>query len=106
MSYKVINNDLKKFIDDSRTLSMKHIAKASGMSEELINEPGKKVYGSYTFVKGNSASAVQFYLTDSTKHFIRGALYFYAIPNPDSLSPVLDFVEQDVKHLVNTFQWH
>jgi gliding motility-associated lipoprotein GldD len=105
LSYKPVNGDLQKFIEDSRSLSMKHIAKASGMSEEEINDPSRKVYGNYTFVKGNSASAVQFFLTDSSKHFLRGSLYFYAIPNPDSIAPVLDFVEQDVKHLVNTFQW-
>lgn len=106
LSHKAVNNDLSKYINDSQTLSMKHIAKASGMHEEEINEPAKKVYGYYTFVKGNAASAVQFYLTDSSKHFIRGALYFYAIPNPDSIAPVLNFVEQDVRHLVSTFSWN
>jgi gliding motility-associated lipoprotein GldD len=100
-----VNNDLARYINDSQTLSLKHITKASGMQEEEINEPEKKVYGFYTFVKGNAASAVQFYLTDSSKHFIRGALYFYAIPNPDSIAPVLTFVEEDVKHLVSTFEW-
>lgn len=105
LSHKEVNNNLAKFINDSQTLSMKHIAKASGMQEEEINIPSKKVYGSYTYVKGNAASAVQFYLTDSSKHFIRGSLYFYAIPNPDSIAPVLSFVEEDVKHLVSTFSW-
>ena len=105
LSYKSVDGDIKKFIEDSRALSMKHIAKASGMNDVEINAASKKVYGSYTFVKGNSASAVQFYLTDSSKHFVRGALYFYAIPNPDSIAPVLEFVEQDVRHLVNTFSW-
>ena len=105
LSHKNVNKNLAKFINDSQTLSMKHIAKASGMHEEEINEPNKKVYGYYTFVKGNAASAVQFYLTDSSKHFVRGALYFYAIPNPDSIAPVLNFVEEDVKHLVSSFEW-
>ena len=105
LSHKEVNNNLAKFINDSQTLSMKHIVKASGMQEEEINVPSKKVYGFYTYVKGNAASAVQFYLTDSSKHFIRGALYFYAIPNPDSIAPVLSFVEEDVKHLVSTFSW-
>lgn len=105
LSHKSVNNDLARYINDSQTLSLKHITKASGMQEEEINEPQKNVYGFYTFVKGNAASAVQFYLTDSSKHFIRGALYFYAIPNPDSIAPVLTFVEEDVKHLVETFTW-
>jgi gliding motility-associated lipoprotein GldD len=56
-------------------------------------------------VKGAAASNVQFYLTDSVQHFIRGSLYFYNAPQPDSIAPVLDFVSEEVKHLVETFQW-
>lgn len=105
LSYKEVNNDIQKFIDDSRSLTMKHIAKASGMNEETYSNDEKRVYGSYIKVKGNSASSIQFYLTDSTRHFVRGALYFYAVPNADSLKPVSDFIEADVKKMVETFSW-
>jgi gliding motility-associated lipoprotein GldD len=63
------------------------------------------VHGVYFHVEGNVATASQFFLTDSTKNFIRGALYFYATPNEDSLRPVNRFLEQDMKHLISTFQW-
>ncbi len=105
LSYKPVHNDLKKYIEDSRTLSMKHISRASGLHEQEIEKSSDKVYGIYYDVRGNAASSVQFYLTDSTKHFIRGALYFYAVPNPDSIAPVLKFVEQDVKYLIESFKW-
>ncbi len=105
LSYKSVNNDLKKYVEDSRTLSMKHISRASGLQEQEILVPSKKVYGIYYNVKGNTASSVQFYLTDSTSNFVRGALYFYAVPNPDSIAPVLKFVEEDVKHLIESFSW-
>lgn len=105
LSYKPVHGDLKKYIEDSRTLSMKHISRASGMHEEEIYNQEKKVYGVYYDVKGNAASSVQFYLTDSTSHFLRGALYFYAPPNPDSLAPVLSFVKEDVKYFLGTFSW-
>jgi gliding motility-associated lipoprotein GldD len=105
LSYKPVRNDLKKYIEDSRTLSMKHISKASGIREQEINNTGKKLYGTYYSVKGNAASSVQFFLTDSSSHFVRGALYFYAIPNADSIAPVLKFVEEDVLHLIQTFSW-
>ena len=105
LSYKSVHDDLKRFIEDSRTLSMKHISKASGMEEKAIENKSKRVYGIYYDVKGNSASSVQFYLTDSSTNFIRGALYFYAVPNPDSIAPVLSFIEEDVKHLIESFSW-
>jgi gliding motility-associated lipoprotein GldD len=56
-------------------------------------------------IEGNAASNLQFYLTDSTHNFIRGALYFYAKPNYDSLAPVIDFLKKDVEHMITTFKW-
>jgi gliding motility-associated lipoprotein GldD len=56
-------------------------------------------------IGGNAASSIQFFLTDSTKHFIRGALYFNVAPNTDSISPVVDFVKKDIYHMIKTFEW-
>jgi gliding motility-associated lipoprotein GldD len=54
---------------------------------------------------GNCASPVQFILTDSVNNFIRGALYFDAVPNADSIAPVSAYVEKDVKRLVESMRW-
>lgn len=105
LSYKELDNNLDKFIEDSRSLSMKHISKASGIEEETLADRDSRKYGAVFHVKGSSASALQFYLTDSTKHFLRGSLYFYAPPNPDSLAPVLQFVEEDIRLLLESFRW-
>lgn len=105
LSYKPLRGDLRKFIEDCRALSMKHIPKASGIEEEDINNSADRVFGTYYYVKGNAASSVQFFVTDSTRHALRGSLYFYAIPNPDSIAPVLEFLNQDVRHMVKTFHW-
>jgi len=105
LSYKDVNGNLEQLVEDSRNLSMKHITKASGIEEETMADPASSKYGVLFHVKGSAASALQFYLTDSTTHFLRGSLYFYAPPNPDSLAPVLRFIEADVKHLLESFQW-
>jgi hypothetical protein len=44
-------------------------------------------------------------MTDTSKNFIRGALYFYASPNADSVKPVVDFIQTDIDHLISTFRW-
>ena len=62
--------------------------------------------GLYYDVGGNAASAFQFFATDSTQHFQRGALYFDATPNADSLKPVNEFLIEDIFHLVNTLKWN
>jgi gliding motility-associated lipoprotein GldD len=105
ISYKHIDGNLNKFLDDSWTLATRHQVKASGMPETLIRRDSARVYGLMFEIEGNAASSLQFYLTDSTTHFMRGALYFYAHPNYDSLSPVIDFIKKDVERMITTLKW-
>jgi gliding motility-associated lipoprotein GldD len=105
LSYKSINNNLASYLEDARSLTYKHISKANDIDEYVIKRPDSKVYGLLYDVKGNAASSVQFYLTDSTRHFVRGALYFNNVPNFDSVSPVLDFLKKDISHFIETLEW-
>ncbi|RFS24099.1 gliding motility lipoprotein GldD [Chitinophaga silvatica] len=106
MSYKIIggNNSFDKLVDDAFKMTYKHTYKASYIDENAIHT-NNNVSGTFYEVGGNAASAKQFYVTDSTKHFLRGALYFDATPNADSLAPVDKFLEQDMIHLVETLRW-
>ena len=56
-------------------------------------------------VGGNAASQSQFYLTDSTEHFLTGSLYFYAKPNYDSILPAAKYLEKDIRHIMETVKW-
>jgi gliding motility-associated lipoprotein GldD len=105
LSYSPINNNLEQILEDSRTLTYKHTVKANDIAEKFIEFPAKKVFGTIYAVSGNAASAIQFHLTDSAHHFIRGSLYFNASPNADSLAPVIDFLSKDVEHLIQTLHW-
>ena len=105
LSYKPINNNAKAYFEDTYTLASKHQIKASGIEEHLFNNDSLKVYGLMYEIEGNAASSVQFYLTDSTQHFLRGALYFNSAPNIDSIAPVIAFIKKDIYHLIETFEW-
>lgn len=105
LSYKVIGNyKLDKLLNDAFNLTNKHSVKASYINDSLINTPNN-VHGMFFNVEGDVATAGQFFLTDSTKHFLRGSLYFDATPNQDSLKPVNEFLLEDMKHLINTLKW-
>lgn len=107
MSYKIIgpgNNSFRKLADDAFKMTYKHTYKAEYIDENVIRTPNH-VSGTFYEVGGNAASAKQFFATDSVKHFLRGALYFDATPNADSLAPVHKFLEQDMWHLVETLRW-
>ena len=56
-------------------------------------------------IEGPAASPFQFYLTDSTHHFLRGALYFKSEAKPDSLKPMIEFMKTDIIEMINTFAW-
>jgi len=105
VSYKIIGQyTLEKLLNDAFNLTNKQSVKASYINDSLINTPNG-VHGMFFKVSGNVATANQFFLTDSTKNFLRGALYFDTSPNQDSLKPVNDFLVQDLRHLINTFEW-
>ena len=105
LSYKKLNNNLREFIEDSRKLAYKHAQKADAIDEQRFENKSANVYGILYDIKGNTASSVQFFVTDSSKNFLRGALYFSAIPNKDSLAPVIEFFRADVMQLINTLKW-
>lgn len=105
LSYKTIDKNLADYIEESRSLAYKHAQKASAIDEQLFINPAEKVYGTIYNIKGNAASPLQFYLTDSIKHFLRGSLYIKEVPNIDSLQPVIGFLKQDVIRLIETTQW-
>ena len=105
LSYKTINKNLGEYIEESRTLAYKHSQKASSIEEQVFINPEKKVFGTIYNIKGNAASPMQFYLTDSVKHFLRGSLYIKEIPNIDSLQPVIEFLNQDVIRLIESTEW-
>lgn len=105
LSYKVIDGNLEKYLNDSRSFVYKHTIKADAISEEVFINEEKHVYGIKYNIKGDAASNTQFFLTDSVKNFVRGALYFNVTPNKDSLAPVLNYIDKDITHLIETFEW-
>lgn len=90
--------------DGYRLAYQQHVDVANRIDDSLMITPNG-VEGIYFSLGGNTATANQFFLTDSTKHFLRGALYFDAAPNSDSLSIVNNFLKKDLLHLINTLQW-
>ncbi|EDM34125.1 possible gliding motility-related protein [Pedobacter sp. BAL39] len=92
-------------VEDARTFAFKHTVKANAIDQKLINYPDRKVYGIYYAIEGNTASSVQFFLTDSVKHYFRGALYFNERPQYDSIQPVVGFIKKDIDRLISTFKW-
>ncbi len=106
ISYKEVGkNKIDSLVNDAFTMAYKqHTYKASAI-EPVPFTSDKGIQGVYFSLTGNTATANQFFITDSVKHFLRGALYFDATPNEDSLRPVSNFLRQDMEHLINTLQW-
>lgn len=106
LSYKEITaaNPLDKLVSESYKLSAKHDVRA-----DYINTPQFKtrngLSGVFYNVGGNAASAYQFFITDKSKHFLRGALYFNVPPNADSLMPATEFLKKDMEQLVETLRF-
>lgn len=104
-SYKPVHHNLRQLNDDAQEFVFKHAGMASSIPEQGFENPEHNVYGVLFELHGNTASPCQFYMTDSTHHFFRGALYFECAPNQDSLAPVIDYVLEDTRHLIETLRW-
>ncbi len=96
---------IQPFLEDAYNYAYQHNVKAAGIKAEPIRVDENKVYGLTYDLKGNVASPIQFFLTDSTSHFLRGALYFELRPNADSLAPVKSYLSEDLAHMYKTLQW-
>lgn len=107
LSYEHIR-DKKMFnmlVEDSYKLASKHTVKATSIDQSAINIPFYNIFGVYYSIEGNVASSAQFFLTDSTKNYIHGSLYFNVQPRIDSIQPVMDFVKKDVDVMIKSFRW-
>ncbi len=98
------SNTFDKLRDDAFKMTFKHTYKANSIDQTPIQTPNG-IGGVFFNVGGNAATANQFFVTDTTRHFLRGALYFDTAPNEDSLGIVNKFLEEDMVHLINTFRW-
>lgn len=108
ISYFDLNNpavQLDQLTQDAWSFVFKHTPKATAIDQTVINRPNQALYGIEYSIRGNTASNIQFYLTDSTNHYLRAALYFNEKPNLDSIQPILDFIHQDIEKMIDTFAW-
>lgn len=106
ISYKQVRGaNIDSLKNDAFKMAYKqHTEVSTGIYDSLMQTPNG-AQGIYYSLGGNTATANQFYLTDNTRHFLRGALYFDATPNEDSLRIVNDFLKKDLQHLINTLRW-
>ena len=105
LTYKPLANNLSTYIEDIHKIVYKHIIKADDILETRINDRERDVFGIVYDIKGNTASSVNFYITDSASGFISGSLYFNVPTNRDSLAPAIQFFREDILHLIHTFSW-
>ena len=104
--YPIPNHDtLVRYINLSNDKVDEHQIKADHINRKRFIFPEKKVYGTFFEFEGNVATNFQFYLTDSTKNFIRGEVLMNCTPNYDSLRPSLEYLKKDLYHMIETFEW-
>jgi gliding motility-associated lipoprotein GldD len=109
ISYKTVGgtgrNNFDSLVNDGFKMAYKQHTEIATEIKDSVMKTANGIEGLYFSLGGNTATANQFFLTDSTRHFLRGALYFDAAPNSDSLGIVNDFLKKDLQHLINTLKW-
>ena len=106
LTYRQVDGNLRELLVESEKLVFKHTVKAEQISSNDFTDKEKRVFGTVYDITGNAASQIQFHVTDSTKHFVKGALFFSTKPNYDSILPAVAHIKKDVLHLMETFKWN
>ena len=102
---KVKDSNLTGLLYDAQKLAYGHNIKANSIPEQPFVNPDNNTYGMLYMINGDAASQSQFYITDSTKHFVTGALYFEAKPNFDSIYPAVMYLRNDMRTMMETMEW-
>ena len=105
LSYKSIQNSYAQLLEDAHTLVYRHTIKADAITEQRFESSDGQTFGYLYEIGGNAATNLQFYMTDSTKNFLRGSLYFNVHPNRDSLAPIIEFITEDIRRLMETVEF-
>lgn len=105
ITYRPIKNNLRELLMEAEKLVFEHTIKADQISSNDFVNIKKNVFGSMYDIAGNSASQVQFHVTDSMKHFLKASLFFYSKPNYDSTLPAIVYIKKDMIHMMETMEW-
>ncbi|WNW01097.1 gliding motility lipoprotein GldD [Tenacibaculum sp. HL-MS23] len=105
ITYRPVNDNLKELLVEAEKLVLEHTVKADHISWRDYADTDKKIYGKMCEISGNAASQIQFHVTDSTSHFLKGSLFFYTKPNYDSILPAVEYIKKDMIHMLETLEW-
>ncbi|MDY0780364.1 gliding motility lipoprotein GldD [Tenacibaculum sp. IB213877] len=105
ITYRPVENNLKELLMEAEKLVFEHTIKAEQIASNNFENKKNKVYGTLYDITGNSASQVQFHVTDSAKHFLKASLFFYSKPNYDSVLPAVDYLKKDMIRMMETLNW-
>lgn len=105
LTYFPIKNDFALHVKESEKMVYEHTIKASSIDTKSFSYPEKRVFGNFYELQGPTASNLQFYITDSTRHYVTANLYFNTRPKPDSLGPAVEYIKKDLLQLIDSFEW-
>ena len=105
INYNTVSNNLNNLLRDAQKRTYDHVIKADDILEQPFLNSKDKVYGMFYTVDGNAATNSQFYVTDSTKHFVACSLFFYSKPNFDSIMPAVNYIKTDMRVLLESLRW-
>ncbi|WP_373058506.1 gliding motility lipoprotein GldD [Zunongwangia sp. H14] len=105
LTYQQVHNNLDSLLRDAQKLPLQHTIKADAIEGDIYTNDVRNTYGMFYEISGDAASQAQFYLTDSTEHFLTGSVYFNSLPNYDSIIPAADYLKKDMRHLMESLKW-
>lgn len=105
-TYLKVDGSVTPYVEDAYNFAFKHEMKANAIRRTEFLSDSAGTFGTLYHLTGDVASPLQFFVSDSTNHFLRGSVYFSSAVNADSLEPVVAYIKEDLEHLMQTTRWH
>lgn len=108
ITYKEIKNEPKLFmeyVNDAHKLTFNEIntARSSAIDKVVDSRNGNGIV--FTISEGEVPTVFNYWVSDTTTHFLRAAMYVPTSSQNDSLAPILKYTKDDMMHMLETFEW-
>tara|TARA_B100000900_G_scaffold181937_1_gene154342 strand:- start:3691 stop:4290 length:600 start_codon:yes stop_codon:yes gene_type:complete len=99
------NGEFLSYLSDFNLLLDSHTKKSNGFFLKEYENINYSTYGKIYEFRGNVASPIQFYITDSTSNFISGSINLKFKSNYDSIFPSIQYIKDDILFLFQSINW-
>ena len=103
-SYHTLRGNLDRLLSESKDLVYRQSIRPDVVQANSYEDDEQRIYATLYDLSAESATPLQFVVTDSSLYLMRGSLYFDEPGKSDSIAPVIDDLSNHIAHLIESIE--